>query len=462
MKLKYVFWGLAATVCAVPLKPRFDYSGLSFSKGSFHITMFNDLHMGDRGDQDGSPKKKDVWSDDATIDVMNKILSFESTTDLAVLNGDLLSCEWVGGTAVYDLLNKVMSPFIHRKTPFAATYGNHDWSPTCNTRWMSEHMWRTANDRKNGRQLTFTMNSLDGDPNVVGSSNYFIPLYSTSSGKRELRMILWFFDSKGGFLYTGDGNNQQSVEDWVNQKVINWFKQTRDQIENSHGGKTIPSLVFVHIPIPITDKFARSGKRSRITEPGIQNERLSVQGDAPVNADQAVPFMQALADTKGLLGVFSGHDHATDWCMKWAKTPEPIPADWPTSIIGNGLNICFGRHTGYGGYGEYMRGGRHIIIHEEALEGDNAIETWMRLENGEISGRVTLNSTYGTDEYPPVALKYSTYSQADSSVASEGFHEHSSITTNDKDVDDYDPSEDEPDEVRDHSPSEAEYNETNN
>lgn len=95
--------------------------------------------------------------------------------------------------------------------------------------------------------------------------------------------------------------------------------QTRNDIEHDHGGKTIPSLVFVHIPLPVTDRFAKSGQRQQNTEPGIQKELLSVQGDDPANADQAVPFMRALVETKGLLGVFSGHDHATDWYVHFQR-----------------------------------------------------------------------------------------------------------------------------------------------
>jgi hypothetical protein len=93
--------------------------------------------------------------------------------------------------------------------------------------------------------------------------------------------------------------------------------------------------------------------------------------------------------------------------MKWTKTPNPVPADWPSAAKGNGLNICFGRHSGYGGYSEVARGGRHIVIHEDALGGDNAIETWNRLEDGAISGRVMLNSTYGSDKYARVDVKLS-------------------------------------------------------
>ena len=70
------------------------------------------------------------------------------------------------------------------------------------------------------------------------------------------------------------------------------------------------------------------------------------------------------------------------------------------NLTGNGINLCFGRHSGYGGYGTWTRGSRQILLSEETL--GNSLETWIRLEDGSISGKVTLNSTYGIDQYPAV------------------------------------------------------------
>lgn len=73
------------------------------------------------------------------------------------------------------------------------------------------------------------------------------------------------------------------------------------------------------------------------------------------------------------------------------------------NLTGNGLHLCFGRHSGYGGYGDWTRGSRQILLKEEALRKE--IDTWIRLEDKTISGRVTLNATYGQDEYFPVNKK---------------------------------------------------------
>jgi hypothetical protein len=85
------------------------------------------------------------------------------------------------------------------------------------------------------------------------------------------------------------------------------------------------------------------------------------------------------------------------WCMKWSKD---LPNNSPSN--GNGLNLCFNRHSGYGGYSDWARGARQIVVEESKL-GENELQTWIRLEDGKVSGRVTLNSTYGADQYPAVA-----------------------------------------------------------
>ena len=71
---------------------------------------------------------------------------------------------------------------------------------------------------------------------------------------------------------------------------------------------------------------------------------------------------------------------------------------------GNGLFLCFGRHTGYGGYGNWTRGSRQVMVDLKTLKKE--LKTWVRLENGDISGSIVLNSTYGRDSYPKVDPTY--------------------------------------------------------
>lgn len=67
------------------------------------------------------------------------------------------------------------------------------------------------------------------------------------------------------------------------------------------------------------------------------------------------------------------------------------------TLEGNGMKMCYGRRTGYGGYGGWARGGRQIVLRENVSE--TPIETWIRLEDETAGARMTLNSTYGQDRY---------------------------------------------------------------
>jgi hypothetical protein len=84
-------------------------------------------------------------------------------------------------------------------------------------------------------------------------------------------------------------------------------------------------------------------------------------------------------------------------CFKWKDTITDH------AVAGDGVNVCYGRHTGYGGYGDLARGGRQILLRQETLTKE--VVTWIRLEDGLVPENVTLNATYGRDEYHPLPLR---------------------------------------------------------
>lgn len=65
------------------------------------------------------------------------------------------------------------------------------------------------------------------------------------------------------------------------------------------------------------------------------------------------------------------------------------------NLTGDGLSMCYGRRTGYGGYGDWARGSRQILLQENVPE--VPVETWIRLEDGTDNGRMSFNSTYSQD-----------------------------------------------------------------
>ncbi|KAL7803922.1 Metallo-dependent phosphatase-like protein [Trichoderma afarasin] len=362
-------------------------------EGTFQMTVFNDLHFGEAENTDWGPLQ-----DVDTLLVMETVLKKESP-QLVVINGDFVTGENTFKKNSTDYVDMVVSPLVARHLPWASTYGNHDSAYNLS----SENIYEREKKYKNS--LTKKMVQ---DKNA-GVSNYYLEVMSNNKRDSTPAMILWFFDSRGGNYYQEEEADGSDVArpNWVDQSVVDWFISTRAQLTKRYK-KNLPSYAFVHIPVGAMYSFQQEKGVDENKEPGINADNpLSQQGvQSPLyNATtsfeytgQDKAFMKALLDTENLMGVFSGHDHGDDWCFKWNKDLKFL------DLTGNGLVFCFGRHTGYGGYGSWTRGSRQVLVDIKDL--GKSTKTWTRLEDGTAVGAVTLNSTFGKDVYSPVQLTY--------------------------------------------------------
>lgn len=313
-----------------------------------------------------------------------------------MFNGDLITGENAfleNSTAVLD---KMLEPVVARGLSFASTYGNHDSQYDLDPEAIleREHMYPGARTRRMvfGRE--------------AGVSNYYLPIYAPECADCSCppELILWFFDSRGGFYFQEKDENgkDRGRPNWVDVSVVEWFQQTNAKMLAKYG-RPIPSLAFVHIPTHASRAFQETGVDPNY-EPGINDDYLLAdqsQGYCPDGRNdgtcqyggQDTPFMQAITTTPGLMGVFSGHDHGDTWCYKWDTL---LPG---MTVAGNGVNLCFGQHSGYGGYGNWIRGARVVRVSREGLK-DLAFQSWIRLESGNVVGDISLNATYGHDWYP--------------------------------------------------------------
>jgi hypothetical protein len=385
------------------------FAPLKFSKdGKFQISILEDLHFGESKSPILSWKIRmliiqiDAWDswgpeqDVNTVTVINEVLNAESP-DLVVLNGDLITGEnaFLKNSTVY--IDKIVGPLVDRGLTWASTYGNHDsqYNLSRSAMLAREHQWPNSRTQQmvSGRE--------------AGVTNYYLPVYGSKNADSNgaPAMLLWFFDSRGGYYYQelDSAGNQVAQPNWVDVSVVDWFKTTNADLVKKYR-KHIPSLVFVHIPTNASQAIQTQLGVNAHKEPGINDDYvLAQQGEgwcadgsndsSCVYGGQDVAFMKALVDTPGVIGVFSGHDHGDTWCYKWDTL---IPG---MSVKGNGINLCFGQHTGYGGYGSWIRGSRQVLVTESKLK-DMEIDTWIRLESGDVVGSVSLNSTYGEDIYP--------------------------------------------------------------
>ncbi|KAK4225847.1 putative calcineurin-like phosphoesterase [Podospora fimiseda] len=350
-----------------------EFGPLRFHQdGTFHISILEDLHFGENAWEPWGPRQ-----DQASIKVIETVLDAEPATSLVVLNGDLITGQNVLRENGTHYVDQIVSPIIQRNLTWASTYGNHD-SDLNLSRW---DLYSREKRYPNSRTEVMISSFID----EAGITNYFLPVYPSSGPTDTPLLILYFFDSRGGFDYVFQSH--KALQNWVHPRVVKWFKQTSSKFPD------IPSLAFVHIPPNATLVLQEEGVNPH-HQPGInQDVPLSQQGqgwclDGTEGCDyggQDLEFMQVLIDTPGLMALFFGHDHGNSWCKKWD----------------NRVNLCFGQRTGYGGYGQWVRGGRQVLVTIDGLK-EREVDTWIRLETGEAVGQVSLNRTYGEDRYKKV------------------------------------------------------------
>lgn len=277
---------------------------------------------------------------------------------------------------------------VAKEYKWASTYGNHDtqYNLSREALFLEETKY----------SLSYTRHSPRG---VGGVTNYWLPVYPYSSSSEPTEsdtpvMILWFFDSQGGEKYQVSKwiPFARWMPNWVESSAVRWFETQRSLVEARWG--VVPSLAFVHIP---PSAFLRL-QRSRFPGKGEKDVHFpGLNDDVPVaNQGEGRPgwgwrdqgFMNALLETAGLHSVYSGHDHGNSWCGIWPGE-ERAP------------KICFVKHTGYGGYGSWRRGSRVLRLSLDGGKGEGMeVESWVRLEEGDIVQKVSLNETYGWDVYP--------------------------------------------------------------
>ncbi|KAF4455798.1 hypothetical protein F53441_1997 [Fusarium austroafricanum] len=396
-------FGYATEVNNTKLEP------LRFKKnGTFQIAIFSDMHFGQYESTTGPEQDRN------SLQVINKVLDYD-LPDLVVLNGDLINGDSTFKHNSTHYVDMIVEPIVNRSLTWASTYGNHD------------HNYNIAGDDILKREQMFpgarTQNMVNKP--LSGTTNYYLPVYpsnctDTNTDDCTPSLILWFFDSRGGNYYQGSYQGN-----WVDQSVVDWFNETSIELNDKYN-KTLPSLAFVHVPINATVALQTEIGIRKNYQPGINDDPPVFQqgagwcsnNDPEETCDyggQDVPFMEVLVSVPGVIGLFSGHDHGNTWCYRWEGKLEGVPVD------GNGMHLCYGQHSGYGGYGDWIRGAREVIVTEELLK-KHEVETYIRLESGAEVGRVMLNSTYNKDYYPatPTQMTYMSESDSESDSESKG------------------------------------------
>jgi Calcineurin-like phosphoesterase len=338
---------------------------------TFRILQLTDLHLGEAPYEDWGPAQ-----DVKTFQLVRDLLSFEHeiddddgnnknahrTIDLVIFSGDQLTGNNVDGNATvyYDRLGDLMDEM---KLPYAMIFGNHDdmdFITNYPDGLIAQHPARTlrhalaVSDRRHRQSLTPL-----GPVDIFGVSNGVLSVYHPNDGSLVLQVVL--LDSGGGSLA------QQIV---ANQ--LDWYQSQR-QLD-------VPAIAFQHIP---TDQFQYGGENTSSVCSGYNGEN----GIAPLDDDPTGEISRlAQIDTK-LLVLAVGHNHGNSYCCEQQQQQQQ--QQQPTTAV-----LCFGRHSGYGGYGTWDRGARVYTFSWEKDDSSTTLRSWhtyVRLQYGNT-----------TDAYQPV------------------------------------------------------------
>ncbi|XP_073002750.1 probable inactive purple acid phosphatase 16 [Typha latifolia] len=336
---------------------------------SFKIALFADLHYGENAWTDWGPAQ-----DDKSDRVMSAVLDKENP-DFVIYLGDVITANNLPIPNASLYWDRAISPTRRRGIPWATIFGNHDdapfewpsdwfsstgipqvYCPPANMSFSDDGVCSFRGTQRieilkmeiNNNRLSYSKN---GPKELWPSvSNYVLQVLS--SRDLEPVLLLYFLDSGGGTYPEVIANAQ-----------VKWF-QMQSQLINPD--RKVPELIFWHVPSIAYSKVAPT-PNCEIHKPCIGS--INKEGVASQEVEWGI--MDILASRPSVKAIFVGHNHGLDWCCPYEN-----------------LWLCFARHTGYGGYGNWPRGARIIQITEQPF----SVKSWIRMEDGTEHSDVVLSS----------------------------------------------------------------------
>ncbi|KAJ8497683.1 hypothetical protein OPV22_008235 [Ensete ventricosum] len=351
---------------------------LRFSADSaFKIALFADLHYGENAWTDWGPAQ-----DDNSDRVMSAVLDME-IPDFVIYLGDVITANNLPIANATSYWDRALSSTRSRGIPWSTVFGNHDDAPF---EWPSEWFSATRIPQVSCPSANISLSdgevddavlsncdfkgttrvklssaeignnrlsySISGPKNLWPSVSNYVLQVSSSKDPKPPAVFLYFLDSGGG-----------SYPEVVSNAQAEWFLRQSQKINPD---ASIPEIIFWHIPSTAYKKVAPM-PIFRIHKPcvgSINKERV-----APQEAEWGI--MDIFVDRPSVKAIFAGHNHGLDWCCPYKN-----------------LWLCFARHTGYGGYGDWPRGSRILSMTEQPF----SIESWIRMEDGTKHSHVILSS----------------------------------------------------------------------
>lgn len=320
--------GLTMLMC---IGQAFAQNTLRFKKGLFKIVQITDLHY-----------KLGVKASEQGLACVREMVETEKP-DLVVVTGDIIYSAPADST-----LSIVLKTFAQLGVPFCMTFGNHDYDFKTPAVALYNQMQKTPN---------CVMPVLQGK-----NTDYSLPILS-SNGKRTAA-VLYCIDTHNKPAIGGIGGYQ-----WISHNQITWYRQRSMVYKQKNGGRPVPSLAFLHIPLPEFN-YATDN-----TQCPMYGSRLERAYSPSINSG----MFASIKEMGDIMGVFCGHDHDNDYAVSY-------------------FNVLLAHGRFSGGNTEYnhlKRGARVIVL----KEGKREFDTWIREVGGNVLYRTTYPKSYVKDNW---------------------------------------------------------------
>lgn len=320
--------GLTMLMC---IGQAFAQNTLRFKKGLFKIVQITDLHY-----------KLGVKASEQGLACVREMVQTEKP-DLVVVTGDIIYSAPADST-----LSVVLKTFAQLGVPFCMTFGNHDYDFKTPAVALYNQMQKTPN---------CVMPVLQGK-----NTDYSLAILS-SNGKRTAA-VLYCIDTHNKPAIGGIGGYQ-----WISHNQITWYRQRSMVYKQKNGGRPVPSLAFLHIPLPEFN-YATAN-----TQCPMYGSRLEKAYSPSLNSG----MFASIKEMGDIMGVFCGHDHDNDYAVSY-------------------FNVLLAHGRFSGGNTEYnhlTRGARVIVL----KEGKREFDTWIREVGGNVLYRTTYPKSYVKDNW---------------------------------------------------------------
>lgn len=320
--------GLTMLMC---IGQAFAQNTLRFKKGLFKIVQITDLHY-----------KLGVKASEQGLACVREMVETEKP-DLVVVTGDIIYSAPADST-----LSVVLKTFAQLGVPFCMTFGNHDYDFKTPAVALYNQMQKTPN---------CVMPVLQGK-----NTDYSLTILS-SNGKRTAA-VLYCIDTHNKPAIGGIGGYQ-----WISHNQITWYRQRSMVYKQKNGGRPVPSLAFLHIPLPEFN-YATDN-----TQCPMYGSRLEKAYSPSLNSG----MFASIKEMGDIMGVFCGHDHDNDYAVSYFN-----------------VLLAHGRFSGGNTEYNHLKSGARVIV---LKEGKREFDTWIREVGGNVLYRTTYPKSYVKDNW---------------------------------------------------------------